>query len=211
MCDQKCIQVCTDYTCDRERGECMKGSAINFINFTRVNQSSQVNNKTAQNAFDGDVFTFSQTDVGVNETWWGTFEFPTQIEWIFIVVGKGNYSIFVGDGITYQQSALCVNVQTPSGYDYLYSNTSCINSVKGDTMTVKRNGNGSLVLNEIHPVGCSNCRDGCINGFCNECNREYYGQMCDQKCIQVCTDYTCDRERGECMKGLIIIWHFCNI
>lgn len=66
---------------------------------------------------------------------------------------SGHYSVFVGDNVTYQQSALCASVQTPSGSDITYSNSSCKNIVKGNTMTVRRIGNGSLVLYEITPVG----------------------------------------------------------
>nr|XP_022316407.1 uncharacterized protein LOC111120053 [Crassostrea virginica] len=176
------------------------------INFTRVNQSSEINNKRAQNAIDGDLFSFSKTEIGLNESWWGTFEAPTRVVWIFIGVGQGHYSVFVGDNVTYQQSALCASVQTPSGSDITYSNSSCKNIVKGNTMTVRRIGNGSLVLYEITPVGCpQNCKDGCINGPCKECIREHYGPMCNKKCIQVCTDNTCDIEKGECLKENIVV------
>ena len=64
-------------------------SVGSYINFTRVNQSSEINNKRAQNAIDGDLFSFSKTEIGLNESWWGTFEAPTRVVWIFIGVGQG--------------------------------------------------------------------------------------------------------------------------
>lgn len=67
----------------------------------------------------------------------------------------------------------------------------------------------SLNMTIFFEIGCpQNCKDGCINGPCKECIREHYGPMCNKKCIQVCTDNTCDIEKGECLKGLILTQQF---
>lgn len=67
----------------------------------------------------------------------------------------GRQRIFVSYGITDRLSHLCVEIETPAGYDFINMNVSCKQTLEGDTVTVRRVGNGSLVLNEIIPIGKS--------------------------------------------------------
>lgn len=50
---------------------------------------------------------------------------------------------------------MCVETVTPPGYDFINMNVTCKQALEGNTVTVRRVGNGSLVLNEIIPIGKS--------------------------------------------------------
>lgn len=65
----------------------------------------------------------------------------------------GKQRIFVSYGITNRLSQQCVEIATPPGYDFINMNVSCMQTLEGDTVTVRRVGHGSLVLNEIIPIG----------------------------------------------------------
>lgn len=50
---------------------------------------------------------------------------------------------------------MCAEIVTPLGYDFINMNVTCNQALEGNTVTVRRVGNGSLVLNEIIPIGKS--------------------------------------------------------
>lgn len=66
---------------------------------------------------------------------------------------SGRYRIFVGTGISNRSDELCVEIETPPSYDFINMNVSCNSTLEGNTITVRRVGNGPLVLNEITRFG----------------------------------------------------------
>ncbi|XP_052689852.1 uncharacterized protein LOC128167906 isoform X2 [Crassostrea angulata] len=124
------------------------------VKFSKYNQSSLNSNSSGpMNAVDGNVLSSSITIIGVNEFWCGEFDRPHKISSMFVVVGKGKQRIFVGYGLTDRPSHLCVEILTPPAYDFINMNVTCKQALEGDTVTVRRVGNGSLILNEIIPIG----------------------------------------------------------
>lgn len=73
----------------------------------------------------------------------------------FHCLTTGRQRIFVSYGITNSPMHMCVEIVTPSGYDFINMNVTCKQTLEGDTVTVRKVGNGSLVLNEIIPIGKS--------------------------------------------------------
>ncbi|XP_048762082.2 uncharacterized protein LOC125670761 [Ostrea edulis] len=201
------------------------GHCLN-VTFITVEQSSTLTNTTgASKAVDNNLISAAQSNKGSEEFWMGKFNDTYKIAWIFIVVGKGSYSIFINNGAPPNTKDLCNTITTPIGYDIVNQNASCMREMEGNTLTVLRNGDGSLILNEIVPIGhfflvcpenshglscmpCHhNCRDGCsrLDGTCTSCRDRHFGRMCQRSCHHVCSDNTCDRDEGECKRENTVI------
>ncbi|XP_062588632.1 uncharacterized protein LOC134250297 isoform X3 [Saccostrea cucullata] len=191
-----------------------------------VSQTTTNDKYEASKAVDEDRDTYSMTKAGLGVTFSLTFSEVKRLKYIYIdyfeLANNGaRYEVYV---INSTETSLTVAnlcrtfLSTPR--NRLYYDLSCDQIMTGDSVVIRKDGQGGLLFYEVKVYECSqgtygkycdrrcsNCLDTRCDGFTgvcvSGCKSGWYGQNCDRECPSICISTPCNRYSGctECPDG----------
>ncbi|XP_056001594.1 uncharacterized protein LOC130048628 [Ostrea edulis] len=132
-------------------------------------QTSTNGSFSANLGCDGDMETFSLTNDGVNQSWSLELDNIYTIDWIFLSIGAGTYSIYVE--LIGSPPVRCTDIRQseqmkPTLFQQLITCEYPIVAYrKGNRISLTRTGNGPIKVFELKPIGLSGINQSVLLNF----------------------------------------------